>query len=172
MIYHHPPSEGIRQTISDFRADSSPTPSMHNSSCACCRAPKPASNLKELKVLAIIVFAVTAVLVGLNAYQRERIENDLAQAPAPSAGGVISARNLGPGASQAAELSFPTKTPTQVDNFAYGPMETPDQHQYADQQYAMVPIQQVRPGEPVLQFMAVPLNDGRGTIRLKRVVGR
>lgn len=166
MLYNHPPSEGIRQSVEDFRVDTRPTPEMHNASCACCKPVNKSSNLKEFKILAVIVFAVTVVLVGLNAYQRDRIDNDLAMVPTPSAGGVISAPDLGPGASQAAELSFPTKTPTQINNYSYAPMATPDS------QYAMVPIQQVRPGEPVLQFMAVPLNDGKGTIRLKRVVGR
>lgn len=156
MIHHHPPSEEIRTTIQEFKTENKPTPNMHNQGCPCCRVAKPPSKRKEMGLLAVIVFAVTLVLIGLNAYQRDRIDNELADAPTA----------LGPGASQAAELSFPTKTPT-AGMFTGVPMT-----QMTQQQYAYVPIATVRPGEPALQYMAVPYNDGKGTIRLKRVVGR
>lgn len=156
MIYNHPPSESLRNTISEFKIDQRPTSGTHNQGCPCCRVAKPKSNRNEMRIFAVVIFAVTMVLIGLNAYQRDRIENETAS----------TYQGLGPGATQAAELSFPTKTPTAGVMYNGVPMTQ------SQQQYAYVPISNVRPGEPALQYMAVPYNDGKGTIRLKRVVGR
>jgi hypothetical protein len=149
----HPPSEEIRNTFQTNK--SKPSPTMHTKACACCHVANPKSNKKELRIFAVIMVAVTLTLVGLNAYQRDRIENETADA----------SHGLGPGATQAAEVTFPVKTPT-AGTYTVGPSFQ------QQQQYAMVPMQCVRPGEPTLQYMAVPYNDGKGTVRLKRVVGR
>lgn len=157
MIHHHPPSEQVRTTIQEFKSEKRPAPGMHNQGCACCRVAKPPSKRNEMVLFGVVIFTVTLVLVGLNAYQRDRIDNETADAH----------HGFGPGASQAAELSFPTKTPT-AGMYTAVPMAP----QATQQQYAYVPVATVRPGEPALQYMAVPYNDGKGTIRLKRVVGR
>lgn len=129
-------------------------------------------------MLAAVVFAVTLVLVALNAYQRDMVNHDLSLGnrqgnPADGLGGSIGAAmapqqspNWGPGATQAAEMSFPAKSPTQHGLMYY----TAAPHQ----QYAMVPMQSIRPSEPTMQIMAVPFDNGKGAVvhRLKRVVGR
>jgi len=155
----------VRETIQDFKGNPQLSEKGHHISCGCCQVAKPKSDFKELKFLAVIVFAVTLTLVGLNAYQRDRIDNDLADAP------ILQTGQLGPGATQAAELSFPTKTPTQPVA-QYNQFGAPMTHH--QQQYAMVPLQMTRPSEPVLQLMAVPSHDSKGNAitRLKRVVSR
>jgi hypothetical protein len=119
--------------------------------------------------------------VALSAHQRDQVDSENYSAPSTSLGGSIGANigvphlpalhqmnsiDLGPGASQAAELSFPTKTPIQQNTTFYAPVE--------QQHYAVVPMQSIRPSEPALQIVAVPFNDGKGNVvhRLKRVVGR
>lgn len=162
----HPPAEQIRQTISDFKPNN-PMPAVHHSSCACCQGPKPKSDFKEIKVIALVAFAVTLGLVAINAHQRDKIEHEdtVAQYIPARMSPVLSPldTNLGPGATQAAELSFPTKTPTQ-QNMYYTPV----------QQQALIQPMQIRPSEPALQIMAMPVHDGKGGIvhRLKRVVSR
>ncbi|MBX3074668.1 hypothetical protein KF913_12135 [Candidatus Obscuribacterales bacterium] len=189
MMFSHPPAEQIRKTISDFKEVQTP-PAQHHKACACCQPAKAKSDFRDLKMLGVVVFAVTLVLVALNAYQRDMVNNDLslgnkqsnlAEAPGGSIGslgtgnigGSIGSNmtaqqtaNWGPGATQAAEMSFPAKAPTQQSGMYY---TAPTHHQYA-----MVPMQSIRPSEPTMQIMAVPFDNGKGAIvhRLKRVVGR
>ncbi len=149
MLYNHPPSEEIRQTIQDLNIRSTASAKViHQQQCACCHTKAPDNNHKELKFLMIVVFAITLILVALNAYQRDiHGQNDLSYDS-----------DLGPGASIAAELSFPQKTPTLNTPTAYAPVPTTS-------------MSVVRPGEPALQYMAVPMEYSSG-VRLKRVVGR
>lgn len=188
MMFSHPPSEQVRKTITDFTDVKTPA-TQHHKACACCQPAKAKSDFREVKMLGILVFAVTLVLVALNAYQRDMVNNDLAlgnQQLQPNQqlhsnqqshmsgglGGSIGTNvpnnsvNWGPGAIQAAELTFPTKAPTQQGAIYYA---SPSHHQYA-----MVPMQSIRPGEPTMQIMAVPFDNGKGAVvhRLKRVVGR
>lgn len=196
MMFSHPPSEQVRKTISDFSEVKTPA-TQHHKACACCQPAKAKSDFREVKMLGIVVFAVTLALVALNAYQRDMVNNDLSlgnqqlhsnQQLHPSQqshqngglggslgaglGGNIGASvpnhsaSWGPGATQAAELTFPTKAPTQQGAMYY---PAPSHHQYV-----MMPAQSVRPSEPTMQIMAVPFDNGKGAIvhRLKRVVGR
>ncbi|MDZ4835536.1 MAG: hypothetical protein SGJ27_17310 [Candidatus Melainabacteria bacterium] len=164
MIHFHPPGDQVRASFNEFRPEPLPRvvpgkQSKHSAGCACCHVANPKSNANELKLFAVIIFAVTITLVGMNAYQRDRINKETAHA---SHGSGIA---FGPGATQAAETTFPTMAPTAG---MYNTVPVMQEHT----QYAYVPIATVRPGEPALQYMAVPYNDGRGTVRLKRVVGR
>ncbi|MBX9666611.1 MAG: hypothetical protein K2X93_03285 [Candidatus Obscuribacterales bacterium] len=148
MLYHHPPSEELRQTFQDLNVRSTASAkAIHQQKCACCHTKAPDRNHRELKFLAIVVFAITLMLVALNAYQRDiRAQNDLSLDS-----------DLGPGATKAAESSFPQKTPTLNGPIVYVPVAT-----------ASPAV--VRPSEPALQYIAVPFETSR--VRLKHVVGR
>jgi len=111
MIHFHPPGDQVRASFNEFRPEPLPRvvpgkQSKHSAGCACCHVANPKSNANELKLFAVIIFAVTITLVGMNAYQRDRINKETAHA---SHGSGIA---FGPGATQAAETTFPTMAPT------------------------------------------------------------
>ncbi len=156
MLYHHPPSQELRQTIDDLELDkrlafNQKDGAPQHQACACCHVPERKS-ARKLKILAIIVFIVTTALVALNAYQREQSERE---------------ENLtaaGNGAAHATETIFPVKAPVVNNQVYYVPAAAPAQ--------PAMPVQTVRPGEPTAPCIALPVEDTNGNIRLKRFVSR
>lgn len=167
MIYHHPPTDEIRKTFIDpdkvQRVNHPPT-----SDCSCCVQRRKDPDHKQFKVLALIVFLVTATLVGLNAFQRENVEqtdNMTMHLPAGTPVHAVAMQpNLGPGATQATETVFPTRSTIERTPFYY----VPTNGQMNNNPYQ----QSVRPGEMTPPCMAMPVHDGKGGFRIKRIVGR
>lgn len=170
MIYHHPPTDEIRKTFIDpdnpKRISHPPT-----ADCSCCVQRRKDPDHKQFKVLALIVFIVTGTLCGLNAFQRENVdkaETTTVNIPAGTPVHAVAMQpNLGPGATQATETVFPTTSTIERTPFYYVPASGQMNSQYQGHN-----MQSVRPGEMTPPCMAMPVHDGKGGFRIKRIVGR
>ncbi|MBX9692577.1 MAG: hypothetical protein K2Z81_09345 [Cyanobacteria bacterium] len=166
----YPAPEELRQDFSELRRQQSggPTPSpMHalgkvdvNGEIALKR---------QLSIIGLVVFCTCLVLVALNAYSRDSDKHTEV---------VGSAQSFGPGASVAAETTFPTVTPT-----AYGGVDTRPtamvESQYGGNNFTFQ-NQGYRSNYQSPGYVAtptsvhgvnLPVNDGNG-VRLRRFVTR
>lgn len=123
--------------------------------CGCANLSQDDSTKRHLSILLVVVLIATCGLVALSAYERNYDDN----------GQEV----YGGGASQAAEQSsYPNPAPTAMSQYAM------TQPQFADQQFG----QAAQPGpgmlrqEEVPSIMVVPVVNGAGVTRLKRIVSR